>query len=155
MGKALYRAVLVILALQHSRAFKFIYGLSEALTVFSCEEKLSFTRSGHSIFGGLINVPVSVPCNCNRLLPGLYVWLYAVCNNRSAENRTVQNGTNGSVGAFPHFLELVLFDALGVGGDGCALYAYAMPFYGFRGLNRDTVVCFIPLAKTEIIVLRV
>ena len=99
-----------------------------------------------------VNVAVSVTSDGDRCFPGAHEWVDAVDEDRCAENGAVEEGADGAVRAFPHFLEVVLFNAGSVWRDCCTLDADAIFFDRFCSVHGHLVVCFVAIFKTEIVV---
>src|SRR5581483_8363830 len=53
-----------------------------------------------------------------------------VDNDRLAENGTIQDITDGAIGALPHLFEAKFFNAGLIGSDSSAFNTYAILFYG-------------------------
>ena len=91
--------------------------------------------------------------NGNGLGPVLDIRNDTVYEDGCAEYRTVKNGTDGSVGALPHFLQVILLHTGAVGGDGCALDCNAVLEGCICGIYGYTVVGCISVLQTEIVIL--
>ena len=92
--------------------------------------KLRMARAGHADFAGLVHIAICVAGDGDGLFPGAHRRLDVCRQNRRAEHRAIQNGTNGGVRALPHFLETVFLHALRVGRDRGALDRHAQPQRG-------------------------
>ncbi len=81
------------------------------------QQQFSLAGAIHFHLGVAVDIAIGMTGDRDRLAPAGDKGLDAVNQDRSAENRTVENGADRAVRAFPHLLELVFFHALGIGGD--------------------------------------
>ncbi len=113
--KALYGFVCVVHTLQHTRAVKMVNQLSGFFSVGGSKYKLCLSALLHPYFRVFIYVAICMTRQCDRLFPVLYTGLDSLHHNRRSENRTVQNGANGSVGTFPHFFQIIFCHSRSIG----------------------------------------
>ena len=121
-------------------------------TIFFGDQQLSLGASRHLGFGVLIQVAVSVTGNGDGFAPPGDEWGDTPHQDGGAEYRAVQKGTDGGVGGFPQFVEMVLFHTGGVGSDGGAFYSHPIFFGGQGGVHGDLVICLVPVFQAEIVV---
>ena len=145
-------AVLVELALQHAGAVKLVDGLAVHRAVGRREHKLRLARAGHAVLRRAVDIAKGVAGDGDGGLPGAHDRPDAAHHDRRAENRAVQNGADGAVGALPHLGKVVFLHALGVGGDGGALDGHAVLFVGVGGVDGHLVFGFLAVDKAEVIV---
>src|SRR5207247_6335693 len=105
--------------------------------------------------GGPILVAESVTRDDHRLIPVSHDARHVFADNGLPENRAVENIADGTVRAAPHLLQVELFDAPFVGGDGRAFHGYAVLPGGIGRVNRDLVVGLVPCFDSEIVVFQV
>jgi hypothetical protein len=152
--EGLDRGILVVDALEDTRALEVINCLVEQLlAVLVSEYELACTLLRNSVLCSLVEVAVSVTCNCDRLCPVLDYWLDAVDRDRSTEYCTVEDGSDSSVRALPHLMEMILVHTLSVRSDCSALYANAILLDSFAGVLCDLITSLITYRKSEVIVL--
>ena len=101
----------------------------------------------------LVNIAVSMSGNGDGPLPVLNTWFDSLYHNRCTEHGSVQDGTDGSVGTLPHFLQVIFLHAGRVGGDGGTFNSHAVLFGGIGGINGYLVVSLIPVFQSKVIVL--
>ena len=111
--------------------------------------------AGHLEVGCLVLVSVSVTTDDNRLGPAWNQTRNVGNDDRFAEDNAVQDVTDGAVRAFPHLLQLELFDARFVWGDGGTLHTNAVLFDGVRRINGDLIVGGVAVLNRKIVVLKV
>ena len=90
--------------------------------------------------------------NGDGLFPVLNTWIDSLYHNRCTEHGSVQDGTYGSVGTLPHFLQVVFLHAGSVGGDGGTFDCNLIFFRGVGGIDGNLVVRFVAVFQAEIIV---
>ena len=127
--------------------------LAALVAVLICHTQLSLGAFFNDHFGVLVYVAVSVTGDADGLCPCRNVGSDALDEDRLTEYRTVEDRSDRTVRAFPHFFEVVLVHTRRVRGDGRALDRYAVLFRRLCGVDSDLIVCLITLFKTEIIVL--
>ena len=111
-GKAADGVVQIVDALGHARGGKIVNQLPALGPVFSGKYQLAFSRAVDLHLRGPVEVAVSVAGQGDGLLPGFYIRLDALDQNRRAEHRAVQGRADGRIGALPHLFQVVLPDAL-------------------------------------------
>ena len=116
-------------------------------------DELDLAGAGDAHLGVLVDVAVGVAGDGDGLFPAADDGLDALDHDGGAEDRAVEHGADGAVGALPHLLEVVLLDALGVGGDGRALDRDAQALGGLGGVDGDLVVGLIAVLEAEVVVL--
>ena len=86
------------------------------------------------------------------LFPVLDHRLDAVDHDGGTEHGAVQHGADGTVGALPHLVQLVLVHALGIGGDGGALDRHAILLVGKSSVHGHLVAGGIAVGQAKVIV---
>ena len=127
--------------------------LSGLLALCVGDNQLSLGALLYLHLGVLVHIAVSVTGNGDRCSPGRDIRLNALDQNRGTENRAVQNGTNGAVGALPHLGQIVLRHSCSVRGDGCALDCNAVLLGGVGAVDGYLILGLFPVFQTQIIVL--
>ena len=140
-------------ALDHAGAGEVVDELAGLGAVGGGVDELDLAGAGDAHLGVLIDVAVGVAGDGNGLLPAADHGVDALDDDGRAEDGAVEHGADGAVGALPHLLEVVLLDALGVGGDGGALDGDAQAFGGLCGVDGDLVVGLVAVLEAEVVVL--
>ena len=117
------------------------------------DHQLRLAGAVHVQLGVFIDIAISMTGDGNGLFPGGDNGVNPLHHHRGAENRAVQQGADGAVGAFPHLLEMIFLHPLGVGGDGGAFHAHPQLFDGLGRIHRYPVVGFIPMRQSQVIVI--
>ena len=146
-------SIQVVQSLQYARALEFENGLADFLSVFAGKHQLRFSGAGNPHFRILIHVAIGMTGNGNGLFPGPYRRMYAVHLDRSPEHGTVQDCADRSVGALPHFLQVIFFNPLCVGSDRGALHSHAVLQRCFGAVHGHLVVGFIPVFQSQVVIL--
>ncbi len=116
---------------------------------------------GHGADAGLggihihrfVYITVGMTGDGDGLLPVLDHGLDGGDADGGAEDRAVQNGADGAIGALPHLGELGIFlHALLVGGDGGALDAHAVFFVGVGGIDGHLILRGVAVQQAQVIV---
>jgi xanthine/CO dehydrogenase XdhC/CoxF family maturation factor len=94
-----------------------------------------------------------MPADGDGFLPGRYERFDIPDENGRPEDRSVEHGADGSVGALPHLFKLVLDNPVLVRRDGGALDAYAVFHNRLRGLDRHPVVSVITTLDVEVVII--
>ena len=76
-------------------------------------------------------------------------------NDGLTEDSTIEDVSNGSIGALPHLLQLELLNAILIRGDGGALDSNLVLLDSVGTLNSDLVVSGITVLNGEVVVLKV
>ena len=150
-GEGLDGAVLIVLTGDYAVAFKIIDGLAGLLALGIGEYQLGLTP-GYPHLRGLIHVAIGVTGDGDGRFPALHYRGNALHHNGGAEYGAVQNGADGTVGAFPHFVEIVFGHAGFVRGDGGAFHRNAVLFIGVGGVDGHLVAGLIPVGETQVVV---
>ena len=79
----------------------------------------------------------------------------AFYNDRSTENSSVQKGTDGTIGGFPHFRQVVFLHTVCVRGDGSAFYSNTIFFGSHCRVNRNLIFGGFTMFQSQIIILGV
>ena len=142
-------------ALYDTSAIKLMHQLSGLASVFSgvYQFYLSCPRDLH--FRSFVYIPIGMSCNRDRLFPVFHAGFDPLYYDRRTENSSVQNGTDCSVGAFPHFFQIVLRHAGSVRRDGRTLYRYFIFLGGICRVDGHLVVRLIPVLQSQVIVFRI
>jgi hypothetical protein len=72
--------------------------------------------------------------------PSRYQFGYIFDDDRFSEDSSVEDVSDGTVGAFPHFFEVELLDSGFIWRDGCAFDAYFALLNGLGGLEGDIII---------------
>ena len=105
--------------------------------------------------GGHVLVTVGVTADDDGLGPAGHEAGHVGADDGLTEDGTIEDVSDGAVGALPHLLELELLNAVLVGGDGGALNADLVLLDGVGRLHSDLVVCGVSVLNGEIVVLEV
>ena len=89
----------------------------------------------------------------NGLLPVGYIGNNTLHQNRCTEYGSVQNGTNGTIGTLPHFLQVIFGHTRRVRSNSRAFYRNSVLFRGIRAVDCHLVVGFVSVNKTEVVVI--
>ena len=111
--------------------------------VLAGDHQLRLTIGTHLHFRVFVNVAVSVTGDGDRLLPGGNKGGDALYYNRRAEYGAIQNRTDGTVGGFPHLLQMVFIHSGGIGRDGGAFHRHAVFLSGVSGIKGHLVVSLV------------
>ncbi len=111
-------------------------------------------RAGDGHLGVVVDVSVGVPADEDGPLPGGHEGPDVLHEDGLAEDRPVEHGPDGPVGALPHLLEGVLGDAVLVGGDRGAFDAHAVLHDGLCRLHGDPVVRVVAVLDVQVVVLQ-
>ena len=151
-GKAADGIVLVVLALQHTGTFKIEHGGTLLGAVGTGEQQLCLTGTGDAELRALVHVAIGMAGDGDGLFPVLDHRLDAVDHDGGTEHGAVQHGADGTVGALPHLVQLVLVHALGIGGDGGALDRHAILLVGKSSVHGHLVAGGIAVGQAKVIV---
>lgn len=89
----------------------------------------------------------------NWFFPSWYKSGNVLNYDRFSEDSSIKNISNSSIGTFPHFLELELFNSSFVGSDGSTLDAYFAFLDGFCSFNGDFIISSISVLHSKVKVL--
>ena len=103
-------------------------------------------------FSILVYIAISMTCNGDRFLPVLHAWLNSFYHDRSAENSSVQDGTDGSIRALIHFLQIILGHSGFVRGNSGTLNSNAVFFCGFCCIYGYLIICLVSVFQSKVIV---
>ena len=92
-------------------------------------------------------------CNGDGLFPAFHTRFNPLYHNGGAEHGAVQDGTDGGVWTFPHFLQMIFLHTGSIGGDGGALDSHTVLLGGVGGINGYLVIGFIPVFQAQVVVL--
>ena len=152
-GKAFNGLIDIVHALYDARAGEVVNQFPALGTIHGRVNQLHLSRTRYLHLRTLVDIAVGMSGNGDGFLPVLNTWFDSLYYNRGAEHGTVQDGADGSVGALPHFLQVVFLHAGGVGGDGGTFNSHAVLFGGIGGINGYLVVSLIPVFQSKVIVL--
>ena len=114
---------------------------------FSC----SGTGDGH--FHIAVHIAVSVTGNGDGLFPCADGRMHTLHQNGCTEHGAIQHGTDGTVRAFPHFMQMILFYSLGIGGNGGTLDSHTV-LLGCQGtVDGHLIPGFVPVLQPQVIIL--
>ena len=153
-GKALDRGVCVVDALDDAGALELMDGPAGLLPALIRKDQFGPAGALDAVLHILVNIPVGVTGEDDRLFPGPDIGFDPAAQDGSAEDRAVQGSADGPVGALVHIVEPVLLDAGGIGSDRSAFDSYAQPLCRFGSLDRDPVAGLISLFQSQIIIFR-
>jgi hypothetical protein len=102
---------------------------------------------------GLVLITESVSSYNDGLLPSWDKSWNIVDNDRLSKYGTIQVISDGSVGAFPHFLKAELFDSGLIWGDSCALDSHLALADSLGSFKSYFVISLISIFHTQIKVL--
>ena len=151
-GKAADGIVLVVLALQNACALKIKDGGTLLRAIGTGEHQFSLAGTRDAELGALVHIAVGVTGNGDGLFPVFDHRLDAVDHDGCTEHGAVQHRADGAVGALPHFVQLVLVHALGVGGDGGTLDRNAVLLVGKGGIHGHLICGSVAVGQAQIII---
>ena len=88
----------------------------------------------------------------DRFLPCADRGLNSLHHNRSTEYGSVQDRTDRSIGAFPHFLQMIFAHAGRIGGNGGTLYRHSILLRCKGGIHRHLVIRLVSMDKSKIVI---
>ena len=91
-------------ALENAGTGKLMHQLAGFGTVLGGINQLCLSGTGDLHLSCLVYIAVSMSCDGNGFFPVLYAGFDSLHYNGSAEYGSVKDGTDGSIGALPHFL---------------------------------------------------
>ena len=150
--KTFNRIVKIMHTLRNSCTCKIMYQSSCLRSILRSINKFYLSRSRNHHLCVFVHITICMTCQCNRFFPVLDTWLNSFDNNRCTENRTVQNRTDGSIRAFPHFFEVVLLHTCCIWSNCCTFYCNTIFFGGIGSIYSNLVVCLISFFQTKIII---
>ena len=140
-------------SLNYARPFKIMDRFTDFRAVLCRINKLCLSFARNLNFNVLINIPVSMPCNSNRLCPVLYIRDDSLYQNRCTEYGSVQDRTDRSVGTLPHFLQMIFCHSGCIRCDGCTFYGNPVFLRCFCTVYRHLIAGFITMFQTKVIIL--
>ncbi len=114
-----------------------------------------FTGFWDKEISAVVDITEGVSTNDNWLGPVVDESWDVFAENWLSEDGSSKIISDGSVGWFPHFFELELFDSGFIGSDGSALDTNFAIFDGFGGIHSDLIVGLVSVFDTEVKVLNV
>ena len=139
-------------ALCHARSFEIKDQFFCLGSVFCGIDQFHFSRSRNFHLGIFIYITVCMSCDGDWFFPVLYARFDAFYNNRSTEYSSVEDRTDGSIRAFPHFFQIVLGHTCGVWSDGSTFDCNTV-FLGCHGcIDGYLIVGFVSVFQTQIVV---
>ena len=151
--KTFYGCIDIVHALNDPRAVKGMDQFSFFCSVCACIDQLHFSGSRNFHLSPFINVSVRMSCDRNRLFPVFHTGFNTFYHDRRTEHCAVQDGTDGAVGAFPHFFQIILAHTGGIGGNRSALHRHLIFFCGICGINGHLIIRLIAVFQSKIIIL--
>ena len=91
-------------------------------------------------------------CDSNGLCPATYRRLYTIQKNGGTEDSSVKHGSYCTIGALPHFCEVILFHSLGIGCDCCTLYRNTILLIGICCIPCYLILCLFSFGKSKVII---
>ena len=153
VGEVADRVVEVVHGHGDAGAGRLEHFVLDDLAVFAGELDGQRALAGEAEVGGAVLVAEGVAADDDRLGPAGHQARHVLADDRLAEDHAAEDVADGAVGRLPHLLELELFDALLVGGDGGALDADAVLLDGVGGIDRDLVVGGVAVLDAEVVIL--
>ena len=139
-------------ALCHARSFEIKDQFFCLGSVFCGIDQFHFSRSRNFHLGIFIYITVCMSCDGDWFFPVLYARFDAFYNNRSTEYGSVEDRTDGSIRAFPHFFQIVLGHTCSVWSDGSTFDCNTV-FLGCHGcIDGYLIVGFVSVFQTQIVV---
>ena len=151
--KACDGSLCVVHSLEHAGSFKLMNQLSCLCTVLGSKYQLCFPWTACFQLYRLIHVPIRMPCQRNRFLPVFHTRLNPFDNNRGTEHRTVQDCTDGSIRALPHFLQIILCHTGSIRCNRRTFHCNAVFLCSIRTVKCHLVIRRIPMLQPQIIIL--
>ena len=153
MSKRTDGLVQVVHTLEDALALELVDHHFLVLAANAVKDELGNTGFVGTQLNTLVNVAIGMTSDGDGLFPVLHHGLDARDGDGSAEYGTVEDGTDGAVGALPHLVQLVLVHTFQVGGDGSALHANTILLASLSSLDGDLVTSLVALYKTQVVVL--
>ena len=122
------------------------------LAAFAVEHELGNARLLGTDLNALVNVAVSVTCDCDWLLPIAYCRMDARYSDRSTEYCSVEDRTDSSVRTLPHLVELILVHTLMVRRNGGALHSHTKTLCSLSSILGYLVAGLVTLYQSEIVI---
>ena len=117
------------------------------------KHQLRSPRSGHLDFCILIYISIRMPCQCNGLFPVSYTGFNPLYHNRGTKYGSIQNSSDSSVGAFPHFLQIIFCHSCCIGSNGSTFYCHTIFQRSVSRIYRYLIFRFITVFQAQIIIL--
>ena len=152
--KAANAVVKIMLSLYDAGPLELMDQFARLGAVGSGHNKLRTAACGYNAFRIAVNVAVGVTGNGDRFLPAGQEGDNPVDKNGCTENRSVQDGADGTVRRFPHLVQIVFLYPGCIGGNGGAFDGDAVFFGCLSAFRRDTVGCFVAVFQAQIIIFR-
>ena len=140
---------------QNAGSLELMDELPGFFAVLTGDDQLGGAGAVHIQLAIFIDISIGMTSDGDGLFPGGDTGGNPFNHNRSAENRAVQQRADSAVGRQPHFRQVILLDALSVGGNGGALYAHMVFLYRFRSLCRHLVGGLFAIDEPEVVKLGV
>ena len=153
MGKVADRVVEVVHGHSHARAWVIKHFVLNHLAVFADEFDRELTGAWNFEIGGFVLVSKGMTADDDRLGPAWNQTRHVGADDWLPEHHATQNVADRAVWRLPHLLQLELFNARFIGGDGSALNANAMLLDGLGCVDGDLVVCCVAVLDREVIIL--
>ena len=131
----------------------FVDKFFDLCSIISCIHKLYLSRSRNLDFCIFIYITISMSCNGNWLFPIFNAWLDSFYNDRCTEYSSIQNCTDGTIRAFPHFLQIILWHTRSIRCNCCTFYCYFVLLCCFCGIKCNLIIRLITMFKSKIIII--
>ena len=139
--------------LNNTRSLEFMNRLFHNGSIFSGKHQFCFSRTRNLHLYCFIDIPISMSCNRDWLFPGTDIWLNPFYDDRCTENRTIQNCTNRSIWALPHFFQMIFLHTGCIRCDSGTLYSDSIFSGGLSTVYGHLIIGRISVFKPEIIIL--
>ena len=152
--KTLNRCICIMYPLQDACPLKLMNRFLHHGTIFCRKDKFSLSGFRHFDFHIFINIPICMAGNGNRFLPISDTRFDSLHNDRRTEYGSVQYGTDCSVRAFPHFLQMIFRHPGSIRGNRGTFYGNTILFCCLCRIYRHFIIRFIAVFQSEVIILR-
>ena len=152
VGKVFDGGIGVVHTLQDAGTLEIHNGPAGLVAFCIGKEKFGPAGSRYPDLGVLVNVTIGMTGDGDGFLPGGDQRMDALHHDGFPEHRAIQDRPDGSVGAGPHFFQVVFFHTGCIGGNGGAFYSHSVFFRSQGRIHRHLVIGVVPVFHAQVIV---
>ena len=152
-GKAFNGLADIVHPLGYPRACELMYQFSGLGSILCRIDKFYLSCAGNLHLCILVYISIRMSRNRNRFLPVLHARLNPFYHDGGTKYCTVQDCTDRSVRALPHFFQIILIHPCRIWGDRGAFYGNLIFLCGICRVHCNLIISLITMFKSQIIIL--